>query len=186
MTLVFLLEEPSMKALLEGLLPRILPEGVGFRLIPHGGKSDLEQSIPRKLRAWRDPNARFVVVRDQDSGDCRAIKARLHQLCAEAGRPDTLIRIVCRELEAWYLGDLAAVDAAFGTRLASQQEKVKFRAPDQLGSPSKEIQSFIPEFGKTDAARRLGPLLHTENERSPSFKNFIRGVQRVAAPAVVA
>lgn len=50
MTIVFLLEEPSMKVALEGLLPRILP-GENFRLIAHEGKQDLAKSIPRKLRA---------------------------------------------------------------------------------------------------------------------------------------
>jgi len=61
--LVFLLEERSMKEFLRGLLPRILPAGCEFQLIPHEGKSDLEKSIPRKLRAWLEPEVRFVVVR---------------------------------------------------------------------------------------------------------------------------
>ena len=52
MTLVFLLEERSMKEFLDILLPKILPENVGFRTIPHEGKSDLEKSIKTKLKAW--------------------------------------------------------------------------------------------------------------------------------------
>lgn len=64
-TLVFLLEERFMKAFIEGLLPRVLPLHLGFVLIPHEGKRDLEVSIPRKLKAWRDPHARFVIVRAQ-------------------------------------------------------------------------------------------------------------------------
>jgi hypothetical protein len=55
LTLVFLLEERSMQAFLAGFLPRILPDGVGFQLVPHEGKTDLERSIPRKLRGWRTP-----------------------------------------------------------------------------------------------------------------------------------
>jgi hypothetical protein len=50
--LVFLLEEPSMKALLDVLLPRIIPENITFKCIPHEGKQDLEKSIPKKLKAW--------------------------------------------------------------------------------------------------------------------------------------
>jgi len=65
---VFLLEERSMKILLEELLPRLVP-GMPFICIPHEGKQDLEKSISRKLRAWREPGARFVVVRDNDGGD---------------------------------------------------------------------------------------------------------------------
>ncbi|GMU62432.1 MAG: hypothetical protein AMXMBFR34_41950 [Myxococcaceae bacterium] len=56
---VFLLEEKSMKVLLDGLLPRIVPS-LDFLCVPHEGKQDLEKSIPRKLRAWREPGVRFV------------------------------------------------------------------------------------------------------------------------------
>ena len=38
MTLVFLLEEASMKTVLDIILPKILPESVGFKTIPHSGK----------------------------------------------------------------------------------------------------------------------------------------------------
>jgi hypothetical protein len=81
--MVFLLEERSMKTLLDGLLPRLMPE-LPFICIPHEGKQDLEKSIPRKLRAWREPGARFVVVRDNDGGDCHALKQRLVALCNDA------------------------------------------------------------------------------------------------------
>ena len=64
--IVFLLEEDSMKILLEGLLPRLFP-GLQFLCIPHEGKQDLEKSIPRKLRAWREPGVRFSVVRPSDA-----------------------------------------------------------------------------------------------------------------------
>ena len=39
--IVFLLEERSMKTLLDGLLPRLMPDGA-FICIPHEGKQDLE------------------------------------------------------------------------------------------------------------------------------------------------
>lgn len=80
---VFLLEEPSMKVLLDGLLPRLFP-GLPFWCIAHEGKSDLELSIPRKLRAWREPGVRFVVIRDNDGGDCRGLKAALRGCAKQA------------------------------------------------------------------------------------------------------
>ena len=40
-----------------------------FICVPHEGKQDLEKSIPRKLRAWREPSAHFIVVRDNDGGE---------------------------------------------------------------------------------------------------------------------
>lgn len=52
--IVFLLEEYSMKVFLEALLPRHFP-GLNVQCVSHEGKKDLEKSIPRKLRAWREP-----------------------------------------------------------------------------------------------------------------------------------
>ena len=95
--IVFLLEEPSMKILLEGLLPRLFP-GLNYLCIAHDGKNDLDKSIPRKLKAWNDPQVRFVVLRDNDNGDCVQLKQRLRGMCAAAGRPETLVRIVRRIL----------------------------------------------------------------------------------------
>ena len=96
-----------MRVLLDGLLPRLFPY-LDFQCVPHEGKGDLERSIPRKLHAWREPGIRFAVVRDNDRGDCRALKKALLGLCETGGRPgrrsEPLIRIVCQELEAWYLG----------------------------------------------------------------------------------
>lgn len=83
--IVFLLEEYSMKVLLEGLLPRWFP-GLDFLCVPHEGKQDLEKSIPRKLQAWREPGVRFVVLRDDDGADCRALESRRVELCRDAGR----------------------------------------------------------------------------------------------------
>ncbi len=67
---VFLLEEPSMKHLLDALLPRLAP-GMDFLCVPHEGKNDLECSIPRKLMAWNEPGTRFVIVRDNDFDTAR-------------------------------------------------------------------------------------------------------------------
>jgi hypothetical protein len=37
-TLVFMIEEPSMREVLKILLPKLLPQEVGFKLIVHKGK----------------------------------------------------------------------------------------------------------------------------------------------------
>ena len=46
MKIVFLVEERSMEACLKGLLPRIIPEGFQWQVIPHEGKTDLATSSP--------------------------------------------------------------------------------------------------------------------------------------------
>lgn len=171
-----------MKALLEGLLPRILPGDMPApTVIAHEGKADLDRSIPRKLRAWQDPSARFVVLRDQDSADCLVLKQKLAGICTESRHGPVLIRIACREVESWYLADLAAIDGAFATKLRSRQGEKKFRDPDHLGTPSGEVKKLVPSFGKISGARRMGPHLKLDNGRSPSFFNFVRGVRALVA-----
>lgn len=181
--IIFLLEEPSMKSFLDGYLPRLMP-GLDFLCIKHEGKQDLEKSIPRKLRAFH--RSVFVVVRDNDSANCIVIKTRLQRLCEEGGRSDTMIRIACQELEAWYLGVLAVLaDVYARPKLAGLGRKTKYRNPDRLGSPSSELVKLVPEFRKLEGARRMGaamPLLESANN-SPSFRVFVEGVRRMTRTA---
>lgn len=182
--LVFMLEEPSMAEVLRAILPRILPAGIEHRLIIHEGKQDLERSIPRKLRAWAGTDVRFVIVRDQDAADCHDVKRRLLELCWGAGRPDSLVRVVCRELEAWFLGDLAAVEAAYRDRkIARYQNKAKFRSPDRLAGAKGELKQLVPEYQPLSGARAVAPHLEIDRNRSHSFQVFVRGVRRLASAA---
>lgn len=183
--LVFLLEEPSMKHLLTGLLPRLMPgwvEGEHFLCVPHEGKSDLDRSVPRKLAAWRVPDDRFVVLRDNDAAVCEQVKARLVKLCADSGRPDTLVRLACQELEAWYLGDLDALAAAYEEpRLCAPAMRKRFATPDVWAKPSVEVQRVLPAFQKGQCARRMGMCLGGPDESgSRSFQVFVAGVRRLA------
>lgn len=174
---VFLLEESSAKAMLESLLPRVLDEGIGFRLIPFQGKQDLERQLVRKIRAYQNPDARFIVMRDQDNHpDCVQLKQRLLDLCSETGKaPQCRVRIACKELESFYLADLQAVEQALGLRgLARQQVSRKFRTPDVLGSPSRELKLLTKEaYQKVAGSRAIGLYLELDNPRSPSFRNLI-------------
>ncbi len=76
-TLVFCLEEPSAKEMLRGLLPKLLPDDVTPRFVVFKGKQDLEKQLVKRLRGWRKPNSRFIVMRDQDAGDCHDVKDKL-------------------------------------------------------------------------------------------------------------
>lgn len=179
--LIFMLEEPSMKAFLESLLPRLLPSSASFTLIAHEGKNDLEASLPRKLRAWRKPQAKFLVVRDQDAADCKAIKARLVEIAEAAGHDGMVVRIACRELEAWILGDLEAVARAFDKpQIALLASKQKYRNPDRLGSPSEELRRLLGSYSKIAGARTAGFHIDVHRNCSRSFQVFVAAVQRLA------
>ena len=177
--IVFLLEEPSMKVLLDGLLPRIFPE-MQFVCVPHSGKSDLEKSIPRKLKAWQEPGVRFVIMRDKDKDDCVAVKERLRRLCVQSGKPDALVRIVCEELEAWYIAEPSALAEAFiDIRLHRIGQIARFRDPDAVRQPSIALNELVPEFQKTAAARLMAQYLSRERNRSPSFQALLTGLDRL-------
>ena len=177
--IVFLLEERSMKILLEGLLPRLMPN-CPFICVYHDGKQDLEKSVPRKLRAWREPGARFVIVRDNDGGDCHALKQKLSALCNDAG-PNAIVRIVCQELEAWYLGEPEAMALAFGrAHLGEIRNKPRYRDPDAIQQPSREITKLVPEFQKISGARRMASYLSRNGNHSRSFQVMMEGIERMA------
>ena len=174
---IFLLEEPSMEALLEDMLPRFFPD-VAFQYVPHEGKQDLERSIPRKLRAWKEPGVRFVVLRDNDGNDCKVLKERLRLLCERGGRQDSLVRIVCQELEAWYFGEPEALAEAYDRpSLQHIGRKRGFREPDTIQKPSERLQKIVPEFQKKSGARRMAQHLSKERNKSASFHALLDGIE---------
>lgn len=180
--LVFLLEEPSAKAMLESLLPRMLQEDIRFRCIPFEGKQDLEKQLTRRIRAYQNERARFIVLRDQDSHpDCTAVKQGLLDLCERSGKfARCLVRIACRELETFYLADLQAVEQALEIDgLTRHQNSRKFRSPDGLGSPSREFKTLTRNrYEKVAGSREIGKHLQLDNARSTSFRNLIAAIRR--------
>ncbi len=181
--LVFLLEERSAKAMLESLLPRLLQSGTGYRLVHFEGKQDLEKQLVTKIRAYQNQQARFIVLRDQDSHpDCIQLKRRLLDLCAQTTKAERcLVRLACTELETFYLADLQAVETALSvTGLARQQQSKKFRKPDDLGNPSHELRALTRgRYEKVAGSRAIGMHLDLDNSRSPSFRNLIAAIRRL-------
>ncbi|MFO7535739.1 MAG: DUF4276 family protein [Kiritimatiellia bacterium] len=180
---VFLLEEASAEAMLSGLLPRLLTEGTVFRFIVFEGKRDLDNQLERRLRGYRVPGARFVVLRDQDASDCREVKASLLEKCRAAGKANTLVRIACHELESWYLADLSAVERGLEiSGLASQQAKKKYRESDGVANAAEELEKVTSHrYQKVGGSRAIGPHLDLNNTRSRSFAVFVEGIRRLLA-----
>lgn len=188
--LVFLLEESSAKAMLESLLPRVLNSAIQFRCIPFEGKQDLEKQLIRKIRGYQNPEARFIVLRDQDNHpDCTLVKSRLLDLCQQSGKSTHCkVRVACRELETFYLADLTAVEHGLRiTGLSRLQGTKKFRAPDELGSPSKELSSLTKNrYEKVSSSRAIGKHLALDNTRSPSFQHLIGSINELSSQLLAA
>ena len=184
--LEILTEEPSMDYFLRGLLPRILPEG--YRLDencfirPHEGKRDLMLSIPKKMRAYSRYGypVKVLIVHDQDSNDCTELKnALLAQAKIAENAVPSLVRIACRELENWYLGDLEALQLIYPDIKAHElRRKAKFRSPDHVFG-AHEIGLLVRDFSKTGAARAMGPIIRLDGNNSPSFRQLVSGVHKL-------
>ncbi|MFB2971806.1 DUF4276 family protein [Aerosakkonema sp. BLCC-F183] len=168
--------------MIEGILPKIISTELDIvvRYIVFEGKQDLEKQMVRKLQKYKNPDATFIILRDRDSGDCQDIKTKLKQKCEEANKSQAIVRIACRELESWYLSDLEAVEKAYDlSNLSSRQNEKKFRNPDELGNPSQELKSLVPEYQKINGSRIIAPYLNIENTRSRSFYHFISSIKRI-------
>ena len=180
-SIVFFLEELSARRMLEGVLPRLIPSDVNVHYVVFQGKSDLENQLVRKLRFWLLPDSVFVVLRDQDAGDCHVIKRKLAELCLQAGKSEALVRVACHELESFYLGDLDAVEQGLGIRgLAAKQRQSKYRTPDKLSSPALELNKLTSgKYQKVAGSRAIGGHLNLEKNSSRSFTALLSGIKKV-------
>jgi hypothetical protein len=185
-----LIEEPSMEALLEALLPRVVP-GHTFGIHPHQGKSDLLGKVEQRLRAyarmaWSD--LRVVIVVDRDSDDCSQLKTRLTDACS-AARCDALCRIAIEELEAWFFGDIPALRSAYPRVPASLGSQAKFRDPDAItGGTWEALERVLRRAGyyptgmpKVEVARSVAAYMEPSRNRSRSFQVLVEGLQRQVA-----
>lgn len=188
--LEILVEEPSIEEVLKVILPKILPEGwelgVNCFIRRHEGKQDLQQSIPHKIRvaSKKDITTGFIILQDQDSNDCHDLKAQLVNLCEQAQNGNNQVpykvRIVCHELESWYLGDMDAIEQVFPRfHAVNYRGKKKFRQPDQCANPKQELKRIVGDYAQIATAREIAPHLDIETNTSPSFHCFISGVRQM-------
>jgi hypothetical protein len=197
----FLLEEQSMEAALEALLPKILP-GRSFALHPHEGKPDLLRNLSAMLRSyrrWLPTNSGIVVLVDEDRQDCRELKAELERAAARAGfctrssaqgrRFQVVNWIAIEELEAWFFGDVPALVRAYPRVPATLDRKAGFRDPDAIrGGTWEALERILQQAGyhrgglsKIAAARDIAAHMEPGRNRSRSFNGFVRAVRQAAA-----
>ena len=180
--IVFFLEEESARAMLETLWPKIVGEEAFPRFVVFEGKQDLQRQLEKKLRGYLNHNARFIVIRDQDKDECKKVKRSLQSICQKAGRPGAIVRIACRDLESFYLGDLRAVELGLGVKgIAAKQSKAKYRQPDKLQTPYAELSLLTGyRYQKIAGSRAIARHLDLQNPRSDSFRNLLSAIRKCA------
>ena len=169
-----------MEQTLRNLVPKIISKSIECKYIPHEGKSNLKKSIQKKLRAWLKPYDNFVILQDKDAGDCIELKQALKDEIPFDKISKTLIRIVCSELESWFLGDLSAIEKAFGISLAEQKNKSKFKNPDALSNASEEMKKLFPRYQKISGSKAISQYMDIDANKSHSFKVFVEGLRKIS------
>ncbi len=184
--LEILVEEKTMEVFLKGVLPKILPDGFTLDenclIRPHNGKHELKKMLPKIVRAYNNYPypVKALIIQDQDSSDCLDLKNSLVDLVKEHNpNLNFLVRIACRELENWYLGDLPAVESIYPESRASKLiKKAKYRNPDRVNG-SEEMYRFSKNFAKVSCARKISTVISIDNNTSPSFQQFCSGLKRL-------
>jgi hypothetical protein len=194
-----LVEGPSEAALLNDWIPRLrLPTEV--RVYPHAGKGKLPDQVeappnprdrsllhqlPAKLRAFGKGTDPVVILVDADDDACGDLKARIAAMVAEvAPKLSVVVRIAVEETESFYLGDWVAIREAFPNADRSHLEDYK---PDSICGAWELFGRVVDDQSENKVAwasamaRTLAVTV--ERNASPSFRAFVRALQRVATPA---
>ena len=196
--LIVFVEEYSMEAALEKLLPKLLRD-IEFQIVRFQCKDDLLKQAPARLRgyaSWLPLNWRILVLVDRDDDDCNALKERLEQLAVAAGlitktkaghgeRFQIVTRIAIEELESWFFGDWAAVQSAYPRVSSTVPQKAGYRDPDGIaGGTWEALERVLQRAGyfstglrKLELARSVAVYMDIQRNRSRSFQAFAEAVK---------
>lgn len=168
-----------MGAVLRELVRRHFPakvENVDWKIVTYSGKCDLEKRFWVTMRGWDWGNPFFVVLRDNDGGECLLLKERLAQAAVSTGKPFK-IRIVYQELESWFLADCEAVCAAY-PRSKISNLTAKYRDPDRLTNASDELLGATGDRKKVARAKAIAQYFEPARNLSHSFQVFFHTLQQ--------
>lgn len=215
MHIEFLVEDSSGERLLSQLLPQILGEqgaphtwrlkaykGIGRIPLGLSAKADpakrmLLDQLPRLLQGYgKTPGIdAVVVVVDSDRRDCKEFLNEL-KLLAEGCNPvpRTMFRLAIEEIEAWYLGDRAALLKAYPR---AKREVLDRYVQDSVCNTWELLADAVHVGGtaaikkagwplpgqiKHEWAEKIGPLMNLNHNESPSFGKFRDGLSRMISP----
>lgn len=214
MHIEFLVEDSSGEILLGELLPKMLgTQGAphtwrlhsykGIGRVPKGltkggdpSNRILLDQLPRILRGYGRTHGidAVVVVLDVDRRSCVDFLSELKEIVANCDpAPNTLFRLAIEEMEAWYFGDRAALNAAYPRAKA---EVLNRYVQDSVCNTWEMLADAVHPGGlavikekgwplpgqvKCEWASKIGPLIDIDANSSPSFCKFRDGVRNLVS-----
>jgi len=198
--LMIFVEEISMEAALEQLMPKLLQDAE-FEIFRFQCKDDLLKNLPVRLRAyssWLPPEWAILVLVDRDNEDCRELKQQLEAVAQQSGlstktqggdRFQVVNRVVIEELEAWFFGDWPAVKQAYPRVPDNIPQKSAFRDPDAIkGGTWEALERVLKKAGyfpaglnKLQCAREVATHMTPDANRSASFQAFVQAINAARA-----
>lgn len=196
MTIHILVEGASERAFFERWLPRLLPS-LHVRVHPHQGKGSLPKvwnappdkkarglldQLPAKLRglaqALNPQSDGVLVLLDADDDEPHALRESIAAV-AEHCAPQLQLRVsvAVEETEAFYLGDLRALERAYPD---ADLERARGYEPDSICGTWELFGEIVGDGGgnKVAWAESMGPYVTTRaaESRSPSFRGMVQEV----------
>jgi hypothetical protein len=193
-----LVEGTSEKEFIDRWAPRAFKDHQ-FITHPHQGKGTLPRDpsaapnpkhrglldlLPATLRAYAASpemaNDGVLVLVDADSEDCAALKQSLATIVRTISPLHAVVRIAVEEMEAFYLGDLKALKAAYPK---ANMVTAQGYEPDSIVGTAELFGQIIGDDGlrKVLWAEEMGTrvTITPSRSRSPSFRALHAGINRL-------
>lgn len=210
-----LVEDESGKKVLDILIPKIVGNGPKPRVIAYRGEGEIPKNfksrtdarkrilldrLPMLLKGYGERFAKYpphypavvFVVCDLDDKCLKEFRQQLIAVMDACNpKPETRFCIAVEEEEAWLLGDISAVKAAYpkarSTVLARYENdsicgtwEVLADALFKGGSKALKSQGY-PAIGieKSAWAENIAPHMDIDNNASPSFQYFLQKIREL-------
>lgn len=138
-------------------------------------------------------HAAIIVILDNDNNDIENFKRQIEQIAKDSMQyTDYAVCIAVKEMEAWLLGDVDAIETAYpnvkkkfieayeqDSLCDTWQVLAEAIYPGGLKKLRKTAQNSYSEIGKAKCewARRIGEQMLLDNNESPSFQKFVNELQ---------
>lgn len=210
-----LVEDRSGKDALDILIPKIIGSAHSFIIHPYKGiggipknmrnaddasKRILLANLPKLLKGYgktfagyQNYRAAVILVCDLDDKCLKIFRNELFTILNECNpKPETRFCIAIEEGEAWFLGDLDAVKAAYPK---AKDAILNSYENDSICGTWEKLADALYKGGasalsakgwqavgaeKSKWAKEISPHLTVETNRSPSFQYFRRKLQELA------